>query len=83
MNGLDPAISSLVKQIVAKDPENALRWAETDPDDATRKELISFTERKKVKLSKDPSKANNLKIMSLYRGMKQHNLIRHASDCPF
>ncbi len=51
--GLDPAISSLVKQIAAKDPENALRWAETVSDDATRKELISFTE-KKVKEQKFP-----------------------------
>ena len=51
--GLDPAISSLVKQIAAKDPENALRWAETISDDATRKELISFTE-KKVKDQKFP-----------------------------
>jgi hypothetical protein len=51
--GLDPAISSLVKQIAAKDPENALRWAETVSDDATRKELISFAE-KKVKEQKFP-----------------------------
>lgn len=51
--GLDPAISSLVKQIAAKDPENALRWAETVSDDATRRELISFTE-KKVKDQKFP-----------------------------
>ena len=50
---LDPAISSLVKQIAAKDPENALRWAETVSDDVTRKELISFTE-KKVKDQKFP-----------------------------
>jgi len=51
--GLDPAISSFVKQIAAKDPENALRWAETISDDVTRKESISFAE-KKVKDQKFP-----------------------------